>query len=232
MLDRIDCEKVSFRVDAAPPVLREVTLTVRRGEIVIISGRSGSGKSLLLELCAGLVVPTSGRVLWDGKEIAALSKAELFRARQSMGYMFQVHALISNFTVIDNLALPLRNRDGFDGGAIMKRVRAEMENLMLSPGIDYRFPEALSSYERRAAALARALINDPAMLILDEPLAGLEPAAAEKFCGVIERRWQERAMAVVMVSHDFPVLRHFPARRMVIEEGTLLPFQGVFSSGK
>ena len=185
MLDRIDCEAVSFCVDAAPPVLRAVTLTVRRGEMVIVSGRSGSGKSLFLELCAGLVVPTSGRVLWDGKDIAALSKEELFRARQSMGYMFQVHALISNFTVIDNLALPLRNRGGQDIRAIMKRVRAEMENLMLSSGLDYRFPEALSSFERRAAALARALIGDPAMLILDEPLSGLEPAAAEKFCEVI-----------------------------------------------
>jgi ABC-type transporter Mla maintaining outer membrane lipid asymmetry ATPase subunit MlaF len=229
MLDRIDLEAVSFRWSEGPPVLREATMTVRRGEIVIISGRSGSGKSLLLELCAGLTVPTSGRVLWDGRDIAALSKEELFRARQSVGYMFQVHALISNFTVIDNLALPLRNRGVLDGGAIMKRVRAEMENLMLSPCIDYRFPEALSSYERRAVALARALIGDPAMLILDEPLSGLEPAAAERFCAVIERRWHERAMAVVMVSHDFPVLHHLPARRMVIEEGRLLPFQGAFS---
>lgn len=228
MLDRIDCEAVSFRSGEAPPVLREVSLTVRHGDFVIISGTSGSGKSLLLELCAGLVAPTSGRVLWDGKDIAALSKEEIFLARQSMGYLFQVHALISNFTVIDNLALPLRNRGVLDSGAIMKRVRAEMENLMLSSAIDYRFPEALSSYERRAAALARALINDPAMLILDEPFAGLEPAAAAGFCEVIERRWQERTMAVVMVSHDFPVLHHLPARRLVIEKGTLLPFQGVF----
>jgi phospholipid/cholesterol/gamma-HCH transport system ATP-binding protein len=232
MLDRIDCETVSFSGDTAHPVLREVSLTVRRGEIVIISGRSGCGKSLLLELCAGLIVPTSGRVLWDGRDIAALSKEELFRARQSMGYLFQVHALISNFTVIDNLALPLRNRGGLDSAAIMKKVRAGMEDLMLSSAIDYRFPEALSSYERRAAALARALINDPVMLILDEPFSGLDPAAAERFCEVIERRWRERAMAVVMVSHDFPVLHHLQARRMVIEERKLLPFQGVFSSGK
>jgi ABC-type transporter Mla maintaining outer membrane lipid asymmetry ATPase subunit MlaF len=223
MRDRIDLEAVSLAWDAAPPVLREVTLTVRRGEVVIICGRSGSGKSSLLELCAGLIRPTSGGVLWDGKDIAALSKEELFRARQSIGYMFQVHALISNFTVIDNLALPLRNRGGLAGDAIMKRVRAEMETLALSSVIDYRFPEALSAYECRAVALGRALINDPALLLLDEPLSGLDPAAAKSFLDVIERRWRERTMAVVMVTNDLSVLPRLPARRMVLEGGRLTP---------
>ncbi len=231
MRDRIDLEAVSFAWGAAPPVLRGVTLTVRRGEIVIIGGRSGSGKSSLLELCAGLIKPTSGKVLWDGNDIAALPKEELFRARQSIGYVFQVHALISNFTVFDNLALPLRNRGGLNGEAIMKRVRAEMENLMLSSGIDCRYPEALSAYECKAAALCRALIGDPTLLILDEPLSGLDPAAAERFLSVIEQRWKERTMAVIMMNYDLSVLPHLPARRMVLDGGKLAPYQDEFPGG-
>jgi ABC-type transporter Mla maintaining outer membrane lipid asymmetry ATPase subunit MlaF len=225
MRDRIDLEEVSFGWGAAPPVLRGINLTVRRGEIVIIGGRSGTGKSSLLELCAGLIKPTSGKVLWDGTDIAALPKGELLRARQSIGYMFQVHALISNFTVFDNLALPLRSRPGISGDAIGRRIRTEMENLMLSSGIDSRYPEALSAYECKAVALCRALIGDPTLLILDEPLSGLDPEAIKKFISVIEQRWKERAMAVIMMTHHLSVLPHLPARRMVLDERKLAPCQ-------
>jgi len=231
MRDRIDLEAVSFAWGAAPPVLCGVSLTVQRGEIVIICGRSGSGKSSLLELCAGLIRPTAGRVLWDGIDCAALPKEELLRARQSIGYMFQVHALIANFTVFDNIALPLRNRGGFSADAIAKRVRTEMENLMLSSGIDNRYPEALSAYECKAAALCRALIGDPALLILDEPFAGLDAASKNKFLSIIEQRWKERKMAVIMINHDLSVLPHLPARRMVLDGGTVAPCRDAVHGG-
>jgi ABC-type transporter Mla maintaining outer membrane lipid asymmetry ATPase subunit MlaF len=231
MRDRIDLEAVSFAWGAAPPVLCGVDLTVRKGEIVIICGRSGSGKSSLLELCAGLIRPTAGRVLWDGTDCASMTKEDLLRARQSIGYMFQVHALIANFTVFDNCALPLRTRGGMSADTIAKRVRTEMDNLMLSSGIDNRYPEALSVYECKAVALCRALIGDPELLILDEPLAGLDAAAIKRFCSVIEQRWQERAMAVIMTNQDLSVLPHLTARRMVLDNRTVAPCRDAVRGG-
>jgi ABC-type transporter Mla maintaining outer membrane lipid asymmetry ATPase subunit MlaF len=228
MLDRIDLEAVSFAWGSAPLLLHEITCTVRQGECIVISGQSGSGKSCLLELCAGLIRPASGRVLWNGCDIAALPKNGLLRSRQSIGYMFQVHALISNFTVVDNLALPLRNRGGLDGPAIMKKVRSTMETLSLSPASANRFPEALSMYECKAAALGRALISDPTLLILDEPLAGLDQAAKMKFIDIIIRQWKEKPMAVILTGHDFPDLPGVPVRRLALENGKLIPHHGAF----
>jgi phospholipid/cholesterol/gamma-HCH transport system ATP-binding protein len=226
MRDRIELNAVSLAWGGAPPLLRAVSLSARRGEILIMSGRSGSGKSCLLDLCAGLIRPTAGNVAWDGRDLAGMRYEELLRARQSMGYLFQVPALISNFTVVDNLALPLRNRRDLDEDAIMNRVRSAMESLTLSSATAYRFPEALSAYECRAVALGRALISDPGLLLLDQPLAGLDPDAAKRFLDVIEQRWKEHTMAVLMMSADLSILPHLPARRMVLEEGTLAPFRG------
>jgi ABC-type transporter Mla maintaining outer membrane lipid asymmetry ATPase subunit MlaF len=220
MRDRLDCEAVVYSRGPAQ-LLRGVDMTIRKGEAVVVSGRSGCGKSALLELCAGLVRPAAGRVLWDGADVAGLSKEETLLARQSLGYMFQVHALISNFTVIDNLALPLRTRGTMDAAAIMKRVRREMEILRLPTAIDYSFPEALSAYESRAVAFCRALIGDPELLILDEPVAGLDDDAEALFCSIIEQRWKERPMALLMVANDFSNLPRLPMRRYTLENGRL-----------
>jgi ABC-type transporter Mla maintaining outer membrane lipid asymmetry ATPase subunit MlaF len=229
MPDRIDLEEVSFAYGAVP-LLRAITLTINKGEIVVIGGRSGQGMSTLLELCAGLLKPLSGRVLWDGREIAALPKEGLLLLRQTIGYVFQVHALISNLLVFDNIALPLRNRPGAKEDDIGRRVRAEMETLRIT-GIDSRYPEALSAYECKAVALARALVGDPAFLILDAPLSGIDPAAAERLLAVIEKRWREQAMAVIMMSHDLSVWPHLPARRMILDNGTLAPCRGEPAGG-
>ena len=178
--------------------------------------------STLLELCAGLLKPLSGRVLWDGRDIAALPKEELLHLRQSIGYLFQLHALISNFSVFDNIALPLRNRPGAQEEEIRRRVRAEMDGLRLFD-IDRRYPEALSVYQCRAVALARALVGDPDLLILDSPFSGVDPAAAQGLLDIIEKRWRERAMAIIMMNHDCSVWPHLPARRIILDSRKLAP---------
>jgi phospholipid/cholesterol/gamma-HCH transport system ATP-binding protein len=90
------------------PLLRDVSFSVRRGEVLALTGRSGVGKSVLLEACAGILPLSRGRVLWDGCDIGACGRTELYRRREQMGFVFQVHALIANHTIFDNVALPLR----------------------------------------------------------------------------------------------------------------------------
>jgi ABC-type transporter Mla maintaining outer membrane lipid asymmetry ATPase subunit MlaF len=229
MPDSIELREVSFARGTAV-VLDGVSLTINRGDIVVIGGRSGQGLSTLAELCAGLLRPLSGKVLWDERDIAALPREQLLRLRQSIGYVFQVHALISNFSAFDNIALPLRNRPGAKEEEVRRRVRAEMEVLGIS-SIDSRYPEALSVYECRAAALARALVGDPVLLILDTPLAGIDPAGAQRYLERIEKQWRERATTVIMMTYNLSVWPHLPVRRMVIDKWTLAPCRAQTAAG-
>jgi ABC-type transporter Mla maintaining outer membrane lipid asymmetry ATPase subunit MlaF len=225
MPDKIALESVMLRY-GAEPVLNRVSLTINKGEILIIGGRSGQGKSSLLEVCAGLVRPNAGRVLWDACDIATLTKEELLRSRRrSLGYLFQIHALISNFTAFNNIALPLRGIPELSEAAIGKRVHEAMEHLALF-GADDKYPEALSAYECKAAALARALITDPSMLILDEPLSGIDPAESVRLLAFIEKHFRERGVAILMMSHQFSVWPELPVKHMMLKKGTLVPFPG------
>jgi ABC-type transporter Mla maintaining outer membrane lipid asymmetry ATPase subunit MlaF len=215
-------EKVMFAYGPMP-VLRNISLAVKRGQITIISGKSGNGMSTLLEVCVGLHVPKSGHVRWDGIDLASTTKEELLRLRQSIGYMFQSGALISNFTVYENIALPLRSRGRFTESEIDKRVRNEMEQLMLF-NVDSHYPEALSVFQSKAVALARALIAEPSMLLLDDPVGGVDPGTAQGLLNIIEDRWKRTGMGIIMISHDQDLWLHLPAQRLVLEAGTVSPY--------
>jgi ABC-type transporter Mla maintaining outer membrane lipid asymmetry ATPase subunit MlaF len=225
MPDKIELIDVSLSYGATV-VLDNVNMTIGKGDVIVIGGRSGQGKSSLLELCAGLVRPNSGKVVWDGRDIVELTKGEMLAARrQSLGYLFQIHALISNFTTFNNIALPLRSRAGITEAQITEKVKASMEQLGLFE-TDNKYPEALSVYECKAAALARALIAEPSMLILDEPLSAINPEEAGTLLGYIERHYRERTMAIVMTSHTFSLWPEVPVQRMILSKGTLAPFSG------
>jgi phospholipid/cholesterol/gamma-HCH transport system ATP-binding protein len=219
MPDKIELKEVSFAYGPVP-VLRNVSITVERGAIVLIGGRSGHGMSTLLEICVGLLHPKTGNVFWDGYDCARMSKAHLLRVRQSVGFMFQTGALISNYTVFDNIALPLRNRSRMSAEAVEKRVRYEMENLMLVD-IDTYYPEALSVFQCKAAALARAMISDPDMLFIDDPVGGMDQQTARGLLNIIEERWKKKRMGIVMITHDLDPWPHLPVRRFVLEGGVL-----------
>jgi ABC-type transporter Mla maintaining outer membrane lipid asymmetry ATPase subunit MlaF len=216
----IALESVSLSY-GAKKVIDNVSFTAGKGEIVVIGGGSGQGKSSFLELCAGLVAPHAGRVLWDGRDIALFTKEELLAARRgSLGYLFQVHALIANFTTFDNIALPLRAIPGIAEPDIKRRVIDVMERLGISP-TGNRFPEALSSYECKAASLARALIADPDLLLLDEPLAGVDRLETERLLGYIEEHFRQRGIGILMVSHCTLPWPGVPLRRLTLKNGIL-----------
>ena len=222
MPDKIELKEVTFAYGPMP-VLRNASISVERGEIVLIGGRSGHGMSTLLEICVGLLHPKTGNVFWDGCDCAEMSKARLLQVRQSIGFMFQTGALISNYTVFDNIALPLRNRSCLSAGEVEKRVRCEMENLMLV-NLDTSYPEALSVFQCKATALARALIGEPDMLFLDDPVGGMDQQAARGLLNVIEQRWKKKRMGIIMITHDLDPWPHLPGRRFILESGALSPF--------
>jgi phospholipid/cholesterol/gamma-HCH transport system ATP-binding protein len=221
MPDKIELKGVAFAYGPMP-VLRNVSISVSRGDIVLIGARSGHGMSTFLEMCVALLHPVTGNVLWDGYDCAEMSKARLLQVRQSIGFMFQNGALISNYTVFDNIALPLRNRARLSAQEVERRVRYEMENLMLV-NVDTSFPEALSVFQCKAAALARALITEPDMLLLDDPVGGMDQRAARGLLNIIEQRWKKMRMGIIMITHDLDPWPHLPVRRFTLENGALLP---------
>jgi len=229
---KLELRKASYR-HGENTILDSVDLTVPPGGVAIVGGRSGSGKSTLLELCAGLVKPCGGAVLWNGDDITDASRYELYGRRKSMGYVFQTHALISNHSAFDNIALPLKC-GGADLGsdAIEKRVRSLMGELGIGREIEKRFPEALSAAQLRCVAVARALVNDPAFLILDEPFSGIDPVTANMIAGVLHGRWKRGGVSILMASHSLGAWPEHGARRFMLGDGRLDPAEEAFAKAR
>lgn len=221
MPSKIDMVDVEFSWDVFP-LLRKVNLTFSKGEVVIIGGKSGHGTSTLMELLVGLEKPHSGRVLWDGVDINRLSSGDLMTLRWKIGYVFQTGALISNFTAFDNIALPLRNNGTMPESGIRAAVRGIMEEFVLF-NVDTRFPEALSEWQCRAVAVARALVTVPDMLFLDEPVGGIDQGTGQGILNVIEKHRKERGMAIIMISQELSVWPHMKALRLALDSGKLFP---------
>lgn len=203
------------------PLLRGVTFTIEANSAVIVGGRSGCGKSTFLELLAGLRTPDRGRILWDGADITQLSRKELLAARQKIGYMFQQHALIANYSVFDNIALPLRTGGGCAEREVVQKVRAIMEEVALFD-VDALFPEALSAGQQKRAALARALVTGPELLLLDEPISGIDAQTAEGVQSIITHMQVEHTRTVVIVSHNTAGWEMLKAAMIHIDGGKLV----------
>jgi putative ABC transport system ATP-binding protein len=180
-------------------VLRGVDLRVASGETVAIVGESGSGKSTLLSLFAGLDVPTRGRVRLDGADLDALSESELARLRaRRIGIVFQQFHLVSGFTALENVSLPLELQGEADAEA---RARAVLDQVGLSQRADH-LPSRLSGGECQRVAIARALVVEPALLLADEPSGSLDSATGEAVDRLLFELVARRGAALVLVTHS------------------------------
>jgi ABC-type methionine transport system ATPase subunit len=223
MAEALRVENVKFRFPGLP-LLTGVTFSVFQGGMFAITGRSGCGKTTLLELCASLRNPQSGIVFWNEQSLAGLTHGGLMLARQGIGYVFQKHALIHNFTVFDNIALPLRYHRRKTERDVRVTVQKCMEELGLF-NVDKRFPNELSAAQSRCAAIARAVVMEPSLLFLDEPTAGVDPMTATGIASVLKDLNSSKGMSVVMVCNNVDVLKSLSCTVTVLDNGKLFDYR-------
>ena len=183
-------------------ILRGVNFEVQRGETMVLIGRSGSGKSVLLRHIVGLMKPSKGEVLVEGSDIAKLSQAQLNSIRMKIAIVFQSAALFDSVSVAENVAFPLVEEAALtDQAEIDRRVHQALEMVDLG-GQGQSMPEDLSGGMRKRVALARAIVNHPVCILYDEPTAGLDPIESDSISQLIRQLQCRYKMTALVVTHD------------------------------
>jgi phospholipid/cholesterol/gamma-HCH transport system ATP-binding protein len=200
-------------------VLRGVSLTVERGETMVIMGGSGSGKTVTLRLIAGLIRPTSGVVRVFGRRIDGLGEEELLPIRRRMGYVFQGAALFDSLSVHENVAYPLREHTNLSDAEIRERVVHFLSLVGLGAEVLKLLPSELSGGMRKRVGIARALAQEPEMLLFDEPTAGLDPTNARMVSELIVQLRGGVCDTAVVVTHDLELTKTVADRAAILIEG-------------
>lgn len=222
-----ELEHVSKRYDSpdageGPVILREVNLRLAHGEAVAVVGPSGSGKSTLLNLLGTLDRPTSGRVLLDGRDLAPLGDRNLAVLRnRRLGFVFQLHHLLPQCTAMENVLVPALAAGGSVPPVVAARGRQLLARVGLGDRLAYR-PGQLSGGERQRVVVARALINRPALLLVDEPTGSLDGAAGGALGDLLVELNREEGVTLVVVTHA-PALAARMDRVLELRDGTLRP---------
>jgi putative ABC transport system ATP-binding protein len=207
--------------DALVHAVDDVTVSVRPKEFVALLGSSGSGKSTLLNLMAGLDRPSSGAIFAHGRNLAEMSSEDLAQHRShTIGMVFQAFNLLPRMTLEENVELPLRLAE-VDRNDRAGRVREAVERVRLSARLTHR-PSELSGGEQQRAALARALVNRPTILLADEPTGNLDSATGDAILHLLQEINESLGMTIVMVTHDRDRAARFAHRIITMGDGKLL----------
>ena len=190
-----------FKAYGAKEVLRGVNLQVYRGEVLVILGGSGTGKSVTLRHMLGLEAPDEGRIIVEEEDITDLPEEELYRVRKKFGMLFQSGALFDSMTVFENIAFPLREHTDMAEEEIGRAVRDRLELVNL-PNTEELMPVDLSGGMRKRVGLARSIVLDPKMILYDEPTTGLDPITAQKINELIIDLQSKLSVTSVVVTHD------------------------------
>ena len=203
----------------AAPVLLGVSLALEKGETLVVMGGSGSGKTVLLRLIAGLLRPDAGWIRIFGQNIEDLSEEELLPIRRRMGYVFQGAALFDSLTVYENVAYPLREHTRLREDEIGRRVVHFLSLVGLGPEILGQLPAELSGGMRKRVGIARALVGEPEVMLFDEPTAGLDPTNAKMVAELIVRMGEGVCDSSIVVTHDLELTKVVADRVAVLIHG-------------
>jgi phospholipid/cholesterol/gamma-HCH transport system ATP-binding protein len=216
----VECIDVACGYGDEPPVLKDVSLRIQRGEIVALLGGSGSGKSTLLRAITGLVAPLAGTVRLFGESIHEVDPDRRDELLRRTGMLFQQDALFGSMTVLDNVALPLRELTRLPEPVIQEMARMKLGLVGLG-GMERRLPSGISGGQRKRAALARASILDPEIIFCDEPSAGLDPVVAAEVDETLIRFREVLHITIVAVTHELESIRTIADRAIMLGRGTV-----------
>lgn len=202
-------------------VLQGVTLEVQSGEIMIVIGRSGGGKSVLLRHLLGLLQPDAGRILVDGEDITGLRGRGLDRVRERYGVVFQGGALFDSMSVSDNVAFPLREKSDLSPQEIASRTEEKLAQVGLA-GMGHKNPAEISGGMRKRVAIARALVTEPEIVFFDEPTTGLDPVLVNAIHHLILDLHRKFRFTAIMVSHEIPEIFEIAHRVAMLHEGVIV----------
>jgi cell division transport system ATP-binding protein len=215
----IEAASVSKTYPRGVAALRDVTLRIEKGEFVFLTGPSGAGKTTLLRLLLRQEVPTGGRLVVFGRDLAGLSPAEIQAYRRTIGFVFQDFKLLPRRTVAENVGLLPRVL-----GVPPPTVRRRVMQLLQGVGLQHRagaFPPELSGGEQQRVAIARALVNDPALVLADEPTGNLDPVRAAEVMDLF-REMNARGTTVVIATHDRDIVRRLKRRAIELDQGRVV----------
>jgi phospholipid/cholesterol/gamma-HCH transport system ATP-binding protein len=201
-------------------VLRGVDLEVAPAELMVIIGRSGGGKSVLLRHLLGLVRPDAGRVVIDGQDVAALRGRALDRVRERFGVVFQGGALFDSLTVLENVLFPIRERRRLPEPDLLPRAREALTQVGLAE-MGHKYPAEISGGMRKRVAIARALVTEPQVVFLDEPTTGLDPVLVNSIHHLFVGLHRKFGFTAVMVSHEIPEIFQIAHRVAVLHDGRI-----------
>lgn len=202
-------------------VLDNVSLEIERGEIIVIAGESGVGKSVLLKHIMGLLKPDKGTIHIDDEEITSMSEKQLLKIRKIIGYLFQEGALYDFMNVFENIAFPLREHTKLSGKVIAGKVSNILDVVDLK-GIERKFPSELSGGMKKRVALARAIILDSKILLCDEPTSGLDPIRSRDISDLIKNVSRKMNCTTVVTSHDIANSFRIADRLALIRSGKII----------
>ena len=208
----------------AQAVLKGVNLSITKGQVTVVIGKSGTGKSVLLKHIVGLIHQDSGQLLIQGEPLDQISGEKARRFKNKTSYMFQDNALFDFLTVYENIALPLVETSKIADAALQQKVHARMKQLGIE-GIDTKYPSELSGGMRKRVAMARALVTDPEVILFDEPTTGLDPVRKKNVHTMIKAYQKQFGFTAVIVSHDIPHIFDLAQHIALLDDGIIL-FEG------
>ena len=206
-------------------VHKDISFSINKGETVTILGPSGTGKTVLLKLIIGLLMPTSGEIIVEGKNTKKIDESELLKLRENVGMLFQGAALFDSLNVFENIAYSLREKNSRVKGTYSKEDIEKIVNERLSvvglQNFITRYPAELSGGQKKRIGLARALASSPKVVLFDEPTTGLDPTSVRMIDELIINLREEYGITSIVVTHDIESARRISTRWILLAEGVV-----------